>query len=115
MVPCLFPQFYLCSSLDPAKFENESEPKLQGQINTENTITEGHLWSNQVALLTKNTAANAGGVRDMGLIPGLGRSLGGAHGNLLQYSSPENPTDRGRSLVGYSVWGHTERDTNVET
>ena len=51
----------------------------------------------------------------MGLIPGLGRSLGGAHDNPLQYSSLENPTDRGRSLVGYSAWGHTEPDTNVET
>ena len=33
--------------------------------------------------------------RGMGLIPGLGRSPGGAHGNPLQYSSLENPMDRG--------------------
>ena len=31
----------------------------------------------------------------MGLIPGLGRSPGGEHGNLLQYSCLENPMDRG--------------------
>ena len=31
----------------------------------------------------------------MGLIPGLGRSPGGGHGNPLQYSHLENPTDRG--------------------
>ena len=30
-----------------------------------------------------------------GLIPGLGRSPGGGHGNPLQYSSLENPMDRG--------------------
>ena len=31
----------------------------------------------------------------MGSIPGLGRSLGGGSGNLLQYSCQENPMDRG--------------------
>ena len=31
----------------------------------------------------------------MGSIPGLGRSPGGEHGNPLQYSCLENPTDRG--------------------
>ena len=29
------------------------------------------------------------------MIPGLGRSSGGGHGNPLQYSCLENPTDRG--------------------
>ena len=33
-------------------------------------------------------------VRDLGSIPGLGRSPGGGHGNPLQYSCLENPTDR---------------------
>ena len=66
-------------------------------------------------LMVKNLLTNGGDRRDAGSIPGSAGSPGGAHGNLLQYSSPENPTDRGRSLVGYSVWGHTERDTNVET
>ena len=32
---------------------------------------------------------------DLGLIPGLGRSLGGGNGNQLQYSCLENPMDRG--------------------
>ena len=31
---------------------------------------------------------------DLGLIPGLGRSLGEGHGNQLQYSCLENPMDR---------------------
>ena len=34
-------------------------------------------------------------VEDLGLIPGLGRSPGGGHGNPLQYSCLENPMDRG--------------------
>ena len=38
---------------------------------------------------------NAGDRRDTGLIPGWGRSPGGGHGNLLQYSCVENPMDRG--------------------
>ena len=40
------------------------------------------------------TACNAEATGDMGSIPGLGRSRGGGHGNLLQYSCLENPMDR---------------------
>ena len=47
-----------------------------------------------VVLVVKNPPANAGDVRDMGSIPGLGRSPGGQHGNPLQYSCLENPMDR---------------------
>ena len=43
----------------------------------------------------KETAYNAGDPRDMGSIPGLGRSREGGHGNPLQYSCLENPMDRG--------------------
>ena len=45
--------------------------------------------------LVKNLPANAGGTRDTGLIPGLGRFPGGRNGNPLQYSYLENPMDRG--------------------
>ena len=45
--------------------------------------------------MVKNLPANAGHVRDVGLIPGLGRSPGEGHGNPLQYSCLENPMDRG--------------------
>ena len=55
----------------------------------------------------KESACNAG---DLGSIPGLGRSPGGRHGNLLKYSCLENPQEQ-RSLVGYSPWGHKESDT----
>ena len=43
----------------------------------------------------KNSPANAGDIRDVGFIPGLGRSPGGGNGNQLQYSCLENPMDRG--------------------
>ena len=55
----------------------------------------------------KESACNVG---DMGLIPGLGRSPGGGHGNPLQYSCLENPYGHGR-LIGYGPWGHKELDT----
>ena len=42
-------------------------------------------------LVVKNPPANAGDVRDMGSVPGLGRSSGGGHGNPLQYSCLEEP------------------------
>ena len=45
--------------------------------------------------MVKNPPANAGDVRDAGLIPGLGRYSGGGHGNPLQYSRLEDPMDRG--------------------
>ena len=49
----------------------------------------GHDWSDLAA------AASAGDARDMGLIPGSGRSPGGGNGNSFQYSCQENPVDRG--------------------
>ena len=55
----------------------------------------------------KESACNAG---DLGLVPGLGRSLGGGHGNPLQYSCLENLHGQ-RSLAGCSPWGRKEWDT----
>ena len=46
----------------------------------------------------KQSACNVG---DLGLIPGLGRSPKGGHGNPLQYPCPENPHGQ-KSLAGYS-------------
>ena len=48
------------------------------------------------------------GFDDMGLIPGLGRSLAGGNGNLLQYSCLENPLDRG-------AWRATVRRVSEES
>ena len=46
-------------------------------------------------LVVKNPPANVGDARDMGSIPGSGRSPGGRNGNPLQYSCLENPMDGG--------------------
>ena len=50
------------------------------------------LWTLPCGSDGKEFACNAG---DLGLIPGLGRSPGGGHGNPLQYSCLENPMDSG--------------------
>ena len=52
-------------------------------------------WASQVALLVKNLPANAGDIRDVGLIPGLGISPREGNGNSFQYSCLENPMARG--------------------
>ena len=44
--------------------------------------------------MVKNSSANAGDARDMGLIPGLGRSSGEGNGNPLHCSCLGSPTDR---------------------
>ena len=49
----------------------------------------------QVVLVVKNLPANAGNIREVGLIPVLGRSREGGHSNPLQYSCLGNPMDRG--------------------
>ena len=54
----------------------------------------------------KQSAYNA---RDLGLIPGLGRSPGSGNGNPLQYSCLENPHGQ-RSLAGYRPWDPKESD-----
>ena len=51
--------------------------------------------ASQVVLMVKTLPANAGEMRDPGLIAGSGRSPGGMYGNPLQYSCLENPMDRG--------------------
>ena len=53
-----------------------------------------------MALVVKSMSAKAGDIRDVGSIPGLGRSLGGGHGNPLQYSCLEN-------LMGRGAWRAT--------
>ena len=48
----------------------------------------------QVVLVVKKPPANAGDIREAGLIPESRNFLGGGNGNPLQYSCLENPTDR---------------------
>ena len=51
--------------------------------------------SSPVAQLVKKPPARAGDKRDVGLIPGLGRSAGEGNSDPLQYSCLENSTDTG--------------------
>ena len=60
--------------------------------------------TSQVALMVKNLPANAGNLREMGLIPGSGRSPGGGHGNPPQYSCLENPVISSKSLNSVHVF-----------
>ena len=57
-------------------------------------VTKSREWASQVALVVKNPPANAGDIRDTGLIPVSGRCPGGEHGNPLQDSCLENPMNR---------------------
>ena len=62
-----------------------------------------------MALVVKNPPANAGDIRDTGLIPGWGRPPGERHGNPPECSCLENPHGQ-RSLSGCSPEGCTEAD-----
>ena len=53
------------------------------------------MGASQVAQWLKNLLTNAGDIENAGLIPGLGKCPEGGRGNPLQYSSLENPMDRG--------------------
>ena len=62
-----------------------------------------------VVLVVKNPLANAGDIRDVGSIPGSGRSPREGRGNPLQYSCLENPMDRG------TWWATVHRVANSQT
>ena len=66
--------------------------------------------NDSVALVIKNLPASAEDVRNVGSIPGLGRSPGEGNGNPLQHSCLENQSHRQSSLVGYSSQGPKESD-----
>ena len=64
----------------------------------------------QVALVVKNLPANAGNVRDAGLIPGLGRSSGGGmatHSSILAWRIPW--TEETWRFLSY-LWGGQTRE-----
>ena len=60
--------------------------------------------ASQVALVVKNLSANAEDIRDVGLIPRSGKSLGGGKDNPLQYSCLGNPMDRGAWQATVHSW-----------
>ena len=58
-------------------------------------VSDSDTSASQMALVVKNLSANAGDLRDLGSIPGLGRCPEGRHVNPLQYSCLENTMDKG--------------------
>ena len=90
-----------------------SEDRNMLTLHTSNNI----FWASQVTLLVKNLSAKAGDIRDASSIHGLGRPLGGGHGNPLQYSCLKNPMDTGawqatvhgvaKSWTQLSIWTHS--------
>ena len=68
-----------------------------------------HPGASLVAQMVKNSPANEGDIRDVGLVPGVGKSPGGGHDNQLQYSCLENSMDTGTWWA--TVHGVAESDT----
>ena len=56
-----------------------------------------------------NAKESTHNMRDLGSIPGMGRSPGVGHGNPHQYSCLEHSREQ-RCLAGYSSWGDKELD-----
>ena len=63
-------------------------------------------------LVVKNPPAKAGDVRNVGSVPGEGRSPGGGHVNPLQYSCLGSPMDRGAWWA--TVHGITKSQTRLK-
>ena len=66
-----------------------------------------------MVLVVKNTPANAGDIRDVGSVPGLGRSHGEGNGNPFQLFLPRESYGQ-RSLAGYTVHGVAKSWTQLK-
>ena len=72
-----------------------SEKSSSIQISLTVAKTYYIIGASLVVLVVKNPPAKAGGVRDVGSIPGSERCPGGGCSNPLQYFCLGNPMDRG--------------------
>ena len=73
------------------------------------------LWASQVGLVVTTLPANAGNTRDLGWIPGSGRSPGVGNSSPLWYSCLENPMERGAWWATDHGVGHKELDMSEHT
>ena len=78
-------------------------------------VPQSSVWASRVVIVVKNLTANAGDIKDMGLIPERRRYTRGGHGNPFQYSCLENPLDRGAWLATGLQQGHKESDMTETT
>ena len=92
------------------RIDEKNSPVTCTKIPDALPLSHSHLWAtltllenkwpntkrgaSRVALVVKNPSANAGDARDMGSIPGFGRSPGEGNGYPLQYSCLENSMGR---------------------
>ena len=90
-------------------FYSPSGSSSETQITCDEAVVSSLYWASQVAPVVKNPPANAGDVRDVDSIPVSGRPPGGGHGNPLQYSCLDHPTDRQTVHGAAESWTYLER------
>ena len=98
------------SILEPKKIKSVTASTFYASIWHEMMGPEG---ASQMALSVKNLPANAGETRNMGSIPGLGRSPEGGHGNPPQYSCLENPMTTGHRVAESDTTEMTWHDAQM--
>ena len=76
--------------MEESKSQCYLHPRMEHRVQPIQALSKTLKRASQVALVVKNPAANAGDIRDMGSIPGSGRSPGGGHSDSLQCSCLEN-------------------------
>ena len=76
-------------------FRESSKPRVDSLVFPAFKVDSLPLGASQVVLVIKSPPSSAGDMRDMGSIPGSRKSLGGEHGNPLQYPCLMNPMVRG--------------------
>ena len=97
----------VCCSIRQSALGEPGELAVPNLNNYSISSSVGGNWGFPDSSAGKESICKAG---DLGLIPGLGRSCGGGHGNPLQYSCLENPHGQ-RSLADYGPWSRKELDT----
>ena len=74
-------------------YSNPKERQSQRMLKLPNSCT--HLMQARTSMVASQRLKRLPAVRDLGSIPGSGRSTGEGNGNPLQYSCLENPMDGG--------------------
>ena len=92
LMPLIFPSIRVFSNESALHIRWSKQIPFQLHLSPEPLVKMNLLYSgtSQVVLVVKNLPANAGDIRDTGLVPGSGRSPEGENGNPLQYSCLEN-------------------------